>query len=332
MTNLNIAIIGQGRIGKLHAHNIINHLPQLKLKLMADVKPDRTWSNEHYIDVTNDVNDILDNNDIHAVLICSPSELHTSQIIECALKGKHVFCEKPIGLNEKCITQALDIVENNNIVLQTGFNRRFDPTFHQLKESVSQGEIDQPHMIRITSRDPEKPSAEYIKKSGGIFMDMSIHDIDMARYIMGQEVSEVLAFGNVFIDDSFTKLNDFDTALIHLKFANDSLGIIDNARQTTYGYDQRIEVFSNTGSIKANNIYENHICSYNHSGISFAKPQYFFLERYQQAFINQLKHFHQRITMNVSPIATGYDGLQALKIAKACKESALMNKPVKVSS
>lgn len=324
-----IGIIGAGRIGKLHAENIKYHLPMYDLRAIADPYLDKQWADKLSVScLSNQVQDVLFHSDLDAIIIASPSHLHLDQIKAASESGKAIFCEKPIGLNEEDILSALKTVKSNNTLLQLGFNRRFDPSFSQLQRRVLAGEIGVPHVVKITSRDPACPTKEYCATSGGIFMDMTIHDFDMARFLMQSEVVEVFATGSVLINPDFELFNDVDTAIIQLRFANGALGVIDNSRQAVYGYDQRIEVFGNAGMLLAANQLENSVSHYSSATTAQANPQYFFLERYQQAYIAELNSFYDSWLHDKPSPVSGEDGLQALRIAKAAKQSLETKLPV----
>ncbi|WP_106225351.1 inositol 2-dehydrogenase [Legionella pneumophila] len=324
-----IGIVGAGRIGRLHAENILFHLPQFELVAIADPQIDRNWAEKLGIAiVSTQSEDVLCHPDLDAVLIASPSHLHLEQIIMASLHGKAIFCEKPIGLNEEEIEKTLYIIKNNNTLLQLGFNRRFDPSFANIQKRVQFGEIGTPHILRITSRDPACPSKEYCATSGGIFMDMSIHDFDMARFLMQSEVVEVYATGAVLINPDFEQFDDVDTAIIQLRFANGAFGVIDNSRQAIYGYDQRVEVFGSGGMLLAENQLEHTVSRYSANATDSAKPQYFFLERYHQAYLAELNAFYSAWNDNQTSPVSGLDGLQALRIAKAAKQSLETRLPV----
>lgn len=324
-----IGLLGAGRIGRLHAENIKNHLPQFKLAAIADPKIDRAWAQALGIEhITTKVEELLFADDLDAILIASPSDLHLEQLKAASESAKAIFCEKPLGLDEDEIKEALTSVETNKTLLQLGFNRRFDPSFALLQKRVAAGEIGSPHIIKITSRDPACPSKEYCASSGGIFMDMSIHDFDMARFLCGSEVTEVYASGSVLINQSFAEFDDVDTALITLRFANQALAVIDNSRQAVYGYDQRIEVFGSAGMLAVDNQKEHAVMHYSNTNTAAAKPQYFFLERYQQAYIAELHSFYHAWANNQASPVSGEDGLAALQIAQAAKQSLATKQPV----
>jgi myo-inositol 2-dehydrogenase/D-chiro-inositol 1-dehydrogenase len=274
---------------------------------------------------------ILDDPEIDAVLIGSPSPQHAPQMIECAQAGKHIFCEKPIALDPEVIRNALAEVEKTGVKLQVGFNRRFDPSFAAVQQQVASGALGAPHVIRITSRDPLPPSAEYAASSGGLFLDMTIHDFDMARFLSGSEVTEVYARGAVLVDPEIGKAGDIDTALISLKFANGALGIIENSRKAVYGYDQRIEVFGSKGTALADNNTPTSMVVMSESGTVRDKPLYFFLQRYQTAFVAEMQAFVNAVRNDTPTPVSGNDGLAPVLIALAANESLQGNRPVAVA-
>ena len=330
---MNVGIIGAGRIGRLHAENITTRLPQLQLIGIADPCLDSSWAASLSIPVcTTSPETIITPPDIQAIIIASPSTLHIEQIIMASEQGKAVFCEKPLGLTESDILSVIDVIKRNNTLLQIGFNRRFDPDFAHLQHRVAANEIGVPHLLKITSRDPACPSKDYIEQSGGIFMDMTIHDFDMARFLIGSEVVEVYASGAVLINPDFEAFNDVDTALVQLRFANGALGIIDNSRQAIYGYDQRIEVFGSQGMLWANHQLQHGVNKLDQHGHAQANPHYFFLERYQQAYINELLAFYRSWIDHKPSSVSAIAGLQALRIAQAAKLSLCNNKPISVSN
>lgn len=328
-----LGIIGTGRIGRLHAENIQAHLPQFQLIGVADPCLDKAWAANLSVPLCETSPEaILTHPEIEAVLIASPSSLHIEHLIMASESGKAIFCEKPLGLTEEDIIAALAVIDRNKTLLQIGFNRRFDPHFANLQQRVIAGEIGRSQVLKITSRDPVCPSKDYIAHSGGIFMDMTIHDFDMARFIMGSEVVEVYASGAVLINPDFEAFNDVDTAIVQLRFANGALGIIDNSRQAVYGYDQRLEIFGSQGMLWADNQLQHGVHKLDHHGNSRANPQYFFLERYQQAYINELSAFYHAWHHHQPSPVPGVAGLQALRIALAAKNSLENNKPVHVSN
>lgn len=327
---LTVGVIGAGRIGKIHVDNL-RGISQVKVKSVSDVVIDQleSWAKEKGIEVlTTNYEEILHDPEINVVFICSPTTTHANLIKEAAAAGKHIFCEKPVSFSVEETEEALEAVEKAGVKLQVGFNRRFDPNFRKIRELVQAGEIGTPHILRITSRDPQPPGIDYIKTSGGLFMDMAIHDFDMARYVMDSDVVEVFANGAVLVDPAIGEAGDIDTAIITLKFANGALGVIDNSRQAAYGYDQRLEVFGDKGAAQADNNRANTVEVSTAQHVSKEKPLYFFLERYTQAYIDEVKEFVASILENKDVICNGLDGLQAERIAKAARQSLETGTPV----
>lgn len=321
MKNIVVGIIGLGRIGKIHIKNIKRFIPQMVVKIVVDPYIDESWTKIQDIPVTKEYKTVLADPEIEAVLICTPSYLHVPIIIEAAKAGKHIFCEKPLALDVHLIKQAIAVVETSGVKLQVGFNRRFDPSFVKVRDTIQHKQIGEAYLLRITSRDPVPPSEEYIKHSGGLFLDMTIHDFDMARFLIGSEIVEVCAMGVVRISPIFTKLEDIDTAVVQLKFADGTLGIIDNSRQAVYGYDQRVEVFGSRGSIAAENSTPTRTILSTESGILSEKPYYFFLERYERSFIEEMKTFCDCVLENRASPVTGYDGLVSVVVGLAAMQS-----------
>jgi myo-inositol 2-dehydrogenase/D-chiro-inositol 1-dehydrogenase len=334
MKQLNIGIIGAGRIGKIHAENLIRH-PQARVVAISDLfaGPElNEWAAKSGIPaVTNNSLDILDNPDIDAVFICSSTDTHVPLIKSAAERGKHIFCEKPVSMDLQQTEEAIEAVRRAGVQLQVGFNRRFDHNFKRVREHVRSGAIGDTHLIKITSRDPEPPPEAYIKVSGGIFMDMMIHDFDMARFLSGSEVEEVYAQGSVLIDPVFAAYEDIDTAIVTLRFASGALGVIDCSRKAAYGYDQRVEAFGSLGSSKAENDYPNTAVLTTAGGVQSDKPLHFFLERYSAAYIEETEQFINCLLQGEKVPVNGQDGWQAERIARAAKLSLREGRPIKLS-
>ena len=332
---LKIGLIGAGRIGKLHANNLVNRVPDAELIAISDVYAPAAKELAEKLNVPNwydDYHKILENPDVEAVFICSSTDTHSPISIEAARAGKHIFCEKPIDHDLDKIKVVLDEVERAGVKYQVGFNRRFDRNFKHVHEVVQNGGIGDVQIVKVTSRDPEAPPLSYVKVSGGIFVDMTIHDFDMVRYLSGSEVTEVSAVGACLVNPEIGAAGDVDTCIITLRFANGALGVIDNSRQAVYGYDQRIEVFGSKGCITADNETPNNTTLYTADGVTKEKPLWFFLERYNDAFIAEENAFVDAC-LNDHPTAVGaFDGLQPVRIAIAAKESCEKGGvPVKVA-
>ncbi len=330
---MKIGLVGAGRIGKLHGELLTKNIPEAEIKTVAELYADDVgkWATDLRISkLTTDYTEILDDPEIEAVLICSSTDTHAQLIIEAANAGKHIFCEKPIDFNIGRIKQALNAVEAAGVKLQIGFNRRFDHNFMKVREIVETGKIGDVHIVKITSRDPAPPPIEYLKVSGTIFLDMTIHDFDMARYLSLSEVEEVYTQGAVLIDPAIGEAGDVDTAITTLRFANGALGVIDNSRQAVYGYDQRVEVFGSKGYVEVKNDFPNSATLSTAEGVICEKPFYFFLERYKASYIEELKAFVDAVINDKKPPITGIDGLQPVLIGTAALQSLKENRPVKI--
>ncbi|MDP3178410.1 MAG: inositol 2-dehydrogenase, partial [Spirochaetaceae bacterium] len=326
---------GAGRIGKIHAENIANFMPQARLKTIADVALTpaiEAWAKGLGVQVVaKDPAVIFDDGEIQAVIICSSTDTHADFVVRAAKSGKHVFCEKPVDLSVAKVQAALAAAKKAGIKLQVGFNRRFDHNFRKVRDLVESGAVGEPHVIKITSRDPAPPPPSYAAVSGGIFLDMTIHDFDMARFQAGSDVEEVYAAGAVLVDPAIGAAGDIDTAIITLRFKNGALGVIDNSRRATYGYDQRVEVFGSKGAAAAENDAASTVRLSNDAGVSSDKPLYFFLERYKEAFISEMRAFVDAIAKGTPVPVSGEDGLQDLLVALAAKKSLSEKRPVRLS-
>jgi len=334
MDKLKVGVIGSGRIGKVHIENISVRISSAEVVAVADPFLDdaQKFAKQFGIEaVSADYNDILSNTEIKAVLICSPTDTHSQYIIEAAEAGKHIFCEKPLDLSLEKIQIILNAVEKAGVKLMVGFNRRFDPNFSKVKQMVKAGEIGDPHILQITSYDPMPPPAEYVAVSGGMFLDMTIHDFDMARFVIDSEVKEVYAKANVLIDPAIGEAGDVDTAVTTLFFENGAIGTIANSRQAVYGYDQRLEVFGSEGMVQVtNNTPDNHTY-YNKLGSHGSLPLNFFMDRYTESYEAEIEEFISSILNNSVIPATGKDGLMSVAVGLAAKKSVAENRPVKMT-
>lgn len=330
---ITLAVVGCGRIGKMHVENILSHFPNVKIKTLVDNKMDLDWFESKNIpNFSIELNAILEDPEIEAVVIAASSASHIELIERIAAAGKHIFCEKPVGFDLKALLELEKMVEQSNIKLQVGFNRRFDESFQKVKQCVASGEIGSPHIIRITNRDPRRPDLNFIPRSGGLFLDFNIHDFDMVRYISGCEVKSVYARGANLIDPKIKELGDIDTAIINLKLDNNALCVIDSSREAVYGYDQRLEVFGSKGSVEADNLYSTALKWANVEQSGSDKPLYDFSKRYKQSYITQLENFfnyiqseHEASTVDI------LDTLQAVAIGIAANRSMQENKVVMIS-
>ena len=332
---LKIGIIGAGRIGQVHAESITKYVKEAEVKSIADVYLSdtvREWAKDMGIkEVYEDYKKILEDKEIDAVLICSSTDTHSPISIEAINAGKHVFCEKPIDHDVNRIKDVIKALENTKVKYQVGFNRRFDHNFRAVKNAVKEGKVGIPHILKITSRDPQPPAIEYIKVSGGMFLDMTIHDFDMARYLLDSEVVEVYAQGAVLVDKRIGEEGDVDTAIITLKMESGALAVIDNSRQAAYGYDQRAEVFGTKGQVAAYNDTVSTAEVTNSEGVIKEKPLFFFLERYMQAYAQEMREFIEAIVNDTEVPVGAIDGLKPVLIGLAAKKSVEENRPVKIS-
>ncbi len=332
--NLRVAVIGAGRIGNIHAESIARRTPGATLVALADVNLAAARETADRLGVsvaTADYRELLADPGVDAVAICSATDTHAQIIQSAAAAGKHIFCEKPIDFNLDKIDAALGAVARAGVKLQIGFNRRFDAGFGQARQMVAAGQIGRPHLLRITSRDPAPPPIAYVKVSGGLFLDMTIHDFDMARFLMGSEIEEVYVAAAVLVEPLIGAAGDVDTAVITLRFANGALGTIDNSRQAVYGYDQRVEVFGSAGMVAVGNrTADTHVYS-NADGVHSARPLYFFLERYQDAYVAEMQAFVQAVLADEPPAVGGEDGRLPVIAALAADRSRRENRPVRLA-
>ncbi len=330
---INIGLIGTGRIGRMHAEHLAYRIPEANLVAVSDIVKEAAEKVAGDFQISAAFADhrrIMDDEAIEAVIICSSTDTHSRMVEEAASAGKHAFCEKPIDLELGKIDSALTAVKQAGVKLQVGFNRRFDPSFRRAKEIAASGKIGDPHILRITSRDPKPPPIEYVKVSGGIFLDMAIHDFDMARFLIGSEVEEIYAAGGVMIDPDIGRAGDIDTAIMTLKYANGTLGTIDNSRKAVYGYDQRVEIFGSEGVVVVSNRTPDSAVVSDAEGIHAPLPSFFFVERYTEAYIAELRAFIKCIQKDAEPPATGMDGRVAVVMGYAAKKSYEENRPVKL--
>jgi len=334
MEKLNIGVIGTGRIGKVHIATLVQNVPRANVVAIADINLESANELAKKLGIKtvfNNYLDIIKNPGVEAVVICSPTDTHAKYIVEAARAGKHIFCEKPVDLSLEVIKDAIEVVNRAGVKFMIGFNRRFDPNFLKVRQMVTDGKIGVPHILKITSRDPNPPSAEYAASSGGMFMDMTIHDFDMARYIVGSEVTEVYARASVLVDPAIGKAGDVDTAIITLTFANGAIGVIDNSRKAVYGYDQRVEIFGSNGMVSADNNYPENHRYFSSDGVHRSLPLNFFMDRYLEAYANEMKIFCEAVLDNKPIPVSGDDGIMSVAVAFAAKKSHLENRPVKIS-
>lgn len=326
-----VGVIGAGRMGCEHAA-ILRAVPGVQVLAIADPDPRALGAGLALCPDARGARDgleLTDNPELDAVIVCSPTDTHAQFVERAAAAGKHVFCEKPIDLDLGRVQAAVAAARRARVTLQVGFNRRFDPQFRRVAQAVRRGAVGRPQLLRITSRDPEPPSLEYARASGGIFLDMSIHDLDMARFLAGEEVVEVSACGSTLVDPRLAALGDIDTALITLRFQSGALCAIDNSRRAVYGYDQRVEVFGSEGCVVGG---DGLPAAAAHDGARASQtPPGFFLERYHASYVAEMEDFARCLRDGSAPEVDGDDGVAATVLAAAAKRSLLEGRPVQVA-
>lgn len=331
--SINMGLIGAGRIGRIHAETIATRIPDATLAAVCDVDESAAQSlGERFgAAVYTDAQPIMDDPNIDAVAVCSATDTHAPLMIAAAQAGKHIFCEKPISIDLATIDNALAVVERAGVKLQVGFNRRFDPSFKAARDIIDSGKVGEPRVVRITSRDPEPPPLAYLKVSGGIFMDMTVHDFDMARFLVDSPVTEVYAVGGALVDPAIAaQANDIDTTVITLRYANGAICTIDNCRETSYGYDQRVEWFGSKGRVIVGNHTPHQAVYTDVDGVHGTKPLYFFLERYMDAYIAEMEAFVHALATNTAPPVTGNDARLPAVMGLAAWQSLREGRPVKL--
>ncbi len=332
---INVGIIGAGRIGRVHAKSILTGVESVTIKAIADpfMTPEtEQWAKSAGIqNVYTDYKKIIGDKSIDAVLICSSTDTHAPISLEAIMAGKHVFCEKPVDHDVKKINEVIEAVKQKKVKYQVGFNRRFDHNFRSVRKAVEDGRIGDIQIVKIASRDPEPPPVSYIKISGGLFMDMMIHDFDMARYLTGSNAVEIFATGAVLIDPAIGEAGDVDTAIVTMKMENGALCVIDNSRKSVYGYDQRAEVFGSQGCVYIGNDLPNTSVVSTVEGVCTEKPVWFFLERYMQSYQDEIKSFINAIENDTPTEIDIYDGLEPVRMGLAAKLSLAEKRTVKLS-
>lgn len=327
---LNICLIGAGRIGKVHAM-AIEKVPGARISHVVDPYPEGAkLVAEQYGAEMISLDEAFTIEGVDAYIIASSTDTHAPLLTRCAQVGKPAFCEKPIDLDFEKAAACVEAVNESGITCMLGFNRRFDPQFSRLKSQMDEGKIGKLETLIITSRDPSPPPAEYIAVSGGIFRDMMIHDFDMARWLLGEEPTRVFATGSVLVDPAIGEAGDVDTASVTMNSASGAIVVITNSRRAAYGYDQRVEAFGEKGMLQANNVLESNVVFSGEEQVSADKPQYFFLERYADAYRIELARFVESVANKQTPPTTAHDGLRALALADAAVQSWKTGLPVEL--
>lgn len=328
---LRFGVLGAGRIGKVHARTIAAS-GKAMVAYLADALPKAAEDLAAEVGAkVASVEDIIKAKDVDAILIATPTPFHAEQIEAGSNAGKAVLCEKPVSLSVERIEQCLKTVEKNETTLMIGFNRRFDPNFAALQKRLRDGAVGNVELATIISRDPAPPPASYVKSSGGIFRDMMIHDLDLARFLVGEEFVVVNALGSALVDKAIGDEGDCDTAAVQMQTASGKICVITNSRRASYGYDQRIEVHGSKGMLRAGNVHNTTVEVATADGFHADPILHFFTERYGQAYSNEVLSFIDAVTTGKPASPSGHDGLQAQKLAEAATESWKTGKPVKVA-
>jgi myo-inositol 2-dehydrogenase / D-chiro-inositol 1-dehydrogenase len=328
---MRIGLLGAGRIGQIHARSAAGH-KSAKLAAVFDVdaKAAGAVAAETSAAIAKGIPDIIGDKNIDAVLICTPTDTHADLIEQAAKAGKAIFCEKPVDLSAERVRACLKVVADTKAKLMIGFNRRFDPSFASLQKRLAAGEVGKPEIVTILSRDPGPPPISYITRSGGLFRDMMIHDLDMARFLLGEEPVEVSAMAACLVDPAIGQAGDIDTAVVTLKTKSGKLAQISNSRRATYGYDQRIEVHGSGGLLRADNQHATTVHKATADGFASDPALHFFLERYAAAYRAEMDTFVTGVLEGKPLNPTGEDGLKALVLADAAEESAKSGKSVRI--
>ncbi len=330
MKKIQLGISGMGRIGKIHTQNVQRNSAPVGIKAAYHTNPNtKAWAQlqgvthfyYHY-------KELIEDPAIDAIIIASPTAVHADQIILAAKAGKAIFAEKPIDLNREKVDEVMRVLEETKVPFFLAFNRRFDPSVEDIKNTIVEGKIGTPEIIKVISRDPAPPPLAYIPTSGGLFLDMAIHDFDIACHLMNQEVVQVYSTGTVFGDSEIKKLGDIDTAMTTLTFANGAIAVIDNSRHAAYGYDQRIEVFGSKGLCGMDNQRINQSYTADATGKHKAIPPSFFIERYEASYQREMDLFLDCLLQNKPQPVGAIDGLRALNIALAAQQSVKENRVV----
>ncbi len=331
---LHFGIIGAGRIGKVHAETLAFRLPEAEIVCIADV--DRVAAETLAArcgipKVVATAEEVIVDPKVEAVLICTPTGTHADLIVQAAKAGKQIFCEKPIAFSLDKIDMALEAVKKAGVKLQIGFNRRFDSNFRRVRGAVARGEIGQPALMHIVSRDPAPPSIAYIRTSGGLFLDMMIHDFDMARFLIGDEVEEIYTTGGVLAEPEIGEAGDLDMAVVVLRFKKGTIGTIDNSRKAVFGYDQRVEILGTKGKIATENRFPNEVVVSTGESVYSDLPLKFFMDRYPESFAQEVAEFVQAVIDDKPTPVTGADGRVPVVMALAAKKSFDEHRPVKLA-
>jgi myo-inositol 2-dehydrogenase / D-chiro-inositol 1-dehydrogenase len=332
-SGFSIGLLGTGRIGRMHGELLAHRIPGIRLVAVQDAVPttSRELGERLHVEVAGDADEIL-RSDVDAVAICTSTDTHAALIVRAARAGKHIFCEKPVSLDLTDLDRVIEEVDAAGVSLHVGFNRRFDPSHRSVRDRVASGELGRPQLVRITSRDPEPPDVGYLARSGGLFLDMAVHDLDMARFLVGQEIVEVYATGSVLVDPSIGELGDIDTAAMVLTYESGAIALVDNCRAAVYGYDQRVEVLGSAGMARSENLRLDRSVLETAEGARSAPLQRFFLERYLESYIAQWHAFVSAITNGTPTEVDGRAARAPLVLGLAAMTSRDEGRPVRIVS
>jgi myo-inositol 2-dehydrogenase/D-chiro-inositol 1-dehydrogenase len=331
---LRCGVLGAGRIGAVHAANLARGVAGATLVAVADPRPEplaaiarelgqpRTYA---------DYRDLLAAGDVDAVIVCTPTATHFRVLMDAAAAGRPIFAEKPIDLTLEAIDGINAEISRRGVPMMVGFQRRYDPDFRRVRDVVRAGGVGEVHLVRVTSRDARLPSRAFVPESGGLFLDMTVHDLDVVRFLTGREVTGVFARGAVLVDPMFAEFGDWDTAVVTLTLAGGALATIDNSRRAVYGQDQRVEVFGSAGAVSAANHASDRVVTADASGTHASRLVDFFPERYRDAYRLELQAFVDAIAAGDPMPVTGADGRQAVALALAARQSARENRFIDVS-
>lgn len=315
----NIALFGAGRIGQVHAVHVAEHEESCLYSVIDPQGADALAT--RYGAKVQSAEEAMADPQVNGVLIASSTDTHADLIELAARAGKPIFCEKPVHLDLARVRDCLATVARGKVPLFIGFNRRYDPQFRRVRDQLTAGVIGKAESLVITSRDPAPPPVKYLQASGGMFRDMTIHDFDMARFILGEEPVSLYAQGSNLVDPAIGQAGDIDTAFVVMKFPSGAMATISNSRRSGYGYDQRMELHGARGLLIAKNLHEDGVEWWSEKGCVAAKPEHFFLQRYAQAYRAEWQHFVDVLAGRAAPECSGHDGMQALYLADKAIES-----------
>lgn len=332
MKRVPLAVLGAGRIGKMHVEALLRQVPEADVRAVADPTLDFAWAESIGIErtLTNHA-DVLEDPEIQAVVIAVPSTMHADLVIAAARAGKHIFCEKPLTFDLARAEEIRRVRDENSVILQVGFNRRFDPDIRNLRDRVQEGEIGNLEVLEIVNRDPEFPAIEFMRTSGGIFFDFAIHDFDVARFVSGREIESVYARGAALVDPRIREFGDVDSATTVLKLEGDILAVIVNSRQSNCGYDQRVEALGSHGALAVDNRRTSAVIASSQSAILHGKPLENFALRYRAAYVEELRGFCQSVIAG-TPAEVGVDDVMAaIRAARAALRSIDEQRPINIT-